>query len=70
MNTEQAFKSDAERIVDILFDTKCFRADITREDMRHVEEYLRFSMESRYDLNKRVEKLLDKIPNPPEIIHN
>ena len=58
---ESNFKTDAKSIVDMLFDTKCFREDITRDSLDGVEEFISYAMESKFDMRQRAKELFDKI---------
>jgi len=37
---DKYFKTDAKQIVDILFDTKVFKDDMTRDDFNNLEEFI------------------------------
>lgn len=56
-----AFKSEAKMIVDSLFESKCFHDKITRDDMSATEDFISFSMDSRYNLNIKASNLLKRI---------
>lgn len=43
------FKKDAKQIVDMLFDTKCFKEDISRDDMIELEKFINYLLESKTD---------------------
>lgn len=55
------FKSDAKAIVDMLFDSKVFREEITRDDMNATEDYLAESMRMRFESVLRGEELKRRI---------
>lgn len=55
------FKQDAKSVVDMTFNTKLFREDITRDDMNELEGYIFYLLESRYDSYIRGIKLLEKV---------
>jgi hypothetical protein len=59
--TETYFKNDAKQIVDMLFDNKLFISTLTRDELNSIEEYLAYSMESKFDSHLRAEKLFSKI---------
>lgn len=63
MSNENVFKTDAKSIVDMLFDTKCFREDITRDSMNNLEEFIQFCMKSRHDSHILCTDLMNKINN-------
>jgi len=60
---EKYFSNDAKQIVDLMFDTKILREDITRDDMNTIESYVNFLLSSKFDMYKRTKELLDKINN-------
>jgi len=62
---EDYFKVDAKQLVDMLFDTKMFREDVTRDDLNAVEEFIGFTLQSKFDLHMRVSKLAERIDKPP-----
>lgn len=41
------FKNDAKSIVDLAFDTKLFKDDVTRDDMNAFEGLIEFMLSSR-----------------------
>jgi len=55
------FKQDAKSIVDTIFETKCFREDLTRDDINAVEELVQFMLSSRFDSFLQARKLSQKI---------
>ena len=55
------FKQDAKQIVDMLFDNKIFREDVTRDDLNAVENHINFLLDSKFDSHLRLEKLVKKI---------
>ena len=55
------FKPDAKIIIDLLFDTKQFKEDVTRDDMNATEEFLTKMMEMRFDSFVSLTKLQDRI---------
>jgi len=58
---EKIFKQDAKQIVDLVFDKKLFKDEITRDDMNAFEELIDFLLSSRYESYKRAEKLLENL---------
>lgn len=58
---EKIFKADARQIVDMAFDNKLFRDDLTRDDFNSFEELLGFLLQTRFESYQRVEKLLNRI---------
>jgi hypothetical protein len=61
METNKIFKQDAKSIVDTLFETKCFRDDLTRDELNTVEEIIDYCMSARFDSLLRAEKLFKQI---------
>lgn len=58
---QHIFKQDAKSIVDTIFETKCFREDLSRDDINTVEELVQFMLSSRFDSYLRAEKLFQQI---------
>jgi len=58
---KKIFKQDAKQIVDLVFDKKLFKDEITRDDMNAFEELIDFLLSSRYESYKRAEKLLENL---------
>jgi len=58
---EKIFKQDAKQIVDLAFDKKLFKDEITRDDMNAFEQLIDFLLSSRYESYKRSEKLLESL---------
>jgi len=58
---EKMFKSDAKQIVDLCFNNKLFKDNVTRDDMTVFEELITFLLQSRFESYKRVEELFSKI---------
>ena len=69
MNTEEQktgyFKQDAKSIVDMCFDSKIFRSDLTRDDMNEIENLISCLLQSRFDNHIRINKLLERIKSKP-----
>ena len=59
--SETYFKNDAKQIIDILFDNKIFIPTLTRDELNLTEEFIAYSMQSRFDNHLRAEKLFSKI---------
>lgn len=55
------FKQDAKQIVDMAFDKKIFKDELTRDDFNAFEDLILFLLESRFESYKRVEKLMQSI---------
>lgn len=65
MIDEKIYKADAKQIVDMLFNTKVFREDITRDGIDGVEDLIAFLLSSRFESYQRAEKLFEKITTTP-----
>ena len=59
MNDKQ-FSNDAKQIVDLIFESKMLRKNITRDEMNTFEELINFLLSSRFESYKRVESLLKR----------
>jgi len=51
------FKNDAKSIVDLLFDSKLFKDDLTRDNMNSIEDCIQFMMQSRFESYKKIHTL-------------
>ena len=58
---ERIFKNDAKQIVDLVFDAKLFRDDLTRDNLNSIEEMIQFMMQSRFESYQRALNLLKSI---------
>lgn len=63
---EKIFKADAKQIVDMAFDNKLFKEEITRDDFNGFEDLIQYLLQSRFDSYQRVEKLMAKIEGRKE----
>ena len=61
---EKIFKQDAKQIVDLAFDTKLFKDEVTRDNMNSFEDLIGFLLKSRYESYKRAEALFASIKEP------
>lgn len=61
MNKDDLFKQDAKTIVDMCFDNKLFKDQVTRDDMNTFQDYIGFLLQSRFDSHVRCKEMLDKI---------
>ena len=63
MNEEKRYiqKSEAKTIVDMLFDNKVFRDDLTRDDLNKLEEYIDFSLNTRMRSHITMNELMKKV---------
>ena len=48
-------------MVDVMFNSKLFKDDLTRDEMNSIEDFIQFSMESGFDSHLKIEKLNEKI---------
>ncbi len=55
------FKQDSKSMVDMLFNTKAFREDITRDDMNTLESFIDSIMQNRFESYVKLEKLMERI---------
>ena len=58
---QRIFKNDAKQIVDLVFDAKLFREDLTRDNLNSIEEMIQFMMQSRFESYQRAQNLLKSI---------
>ena len=61
METEEYFKNDAKTIVDMLFDSKFFRNDITRDDLNATENFTSELMSLKFKSQEKFKRLLDRV---------
>jgi hypothetical protein len=52
---------DAKTIVDTFFETKVFKDGITRDDMNEFQEFIRFSLQSKFDTYVKLNDLNSKL---------
>ena len=57
----EIFKEDAKSIVDLAFETKLFKEEVTRDDMNNFEEFIEFLLTSKFESYKRANNLLEKL---------
>ncbi len=55
------FRNDGKMITDMLFNTKLFKEDITRDDIKKVEIFIGECMSLRFETYKKAEKLFSSI---------
>ncbi len=58
---DKYFKTDAKAIVDMLFDTKVFKEDLTRDNLNHLEEFVGYLLQSKFDSYVKVTKLMESV---------
>lgn len=57
---EETFRKDAKQIVDLCFETKLLKEDVTRDTMNSFEDLISFMLQSRYDTYVKINKLFKK----------
>lgn len=55
------FKADAKQLVDMAFNNKLFKEELTRDDFNAFEDLIHFLLQSRFEGYQRVEKLMRSI---------
>lgn len=55
--------NDAKQIVDLLFDTDCFKKEITRDNLNAIEEFISHILKTRVDSQLRKNKLTNSLGN-------
>lgn len=63
---EEIFKNEAKTIVDLFFNNKLFKDEITRDDMNKTEEYIEFCLTSRFEMHIKCDKLMKSIESNVE----
>ena len=63
---DKIFKADAKQIVDMAFNNKIFKDEVTRDDMNAFEDLITFLLQSRYESYLRVQALMSRISKPVE----
>jgi hypothetical protein len=63
---DKIFKNDAKQIVDLAFNNKLFKEEITRDDFNAFEELIGFLLQSRFESYQRAEKLLSSLKHRKE----
>lgn len=58
---DKIFKADAKQIVDMAFDNKLFKNELTRDDFNAFEDLIQFLLQSRFESYQRVDKLMKSI---------
>jgi hypothetical protein len=53
--------NDAKQIVDLLFDTDCFKKEITRDNLNAIEEFISHILKTRVDSQVRKNKLVNSL---------
>ena len=60
------FKSDAKTMVDLLFDTKQFKEEVTRDDMNAIEIFLAEMMSMRFDSFVKYKEIAERFRKKEE----
>ena len=58
---DKIFKADAKQLVDIAFNNKLFKDELTRDDFNAFEDLIQFLLQGRFESYQRVEKLMKTI---------
>lgn len=58
---DNQFKQDAKSIVDLTFDGKLFKDNVTRDDMNVFEDLISFLLQSRFESYIKTKQLFDKL---------
>lgn len=58
---DKIFKADAKLIVDMAFNNKIFKDELSRDDFNAFEELIQFLLKSRFESYQRIEKLMRRI---------
>ena len=58
---ERLFKADAKQIVDMAFNHKLFKDELTRDDFNAFEDLIQFLLQSRFESYQRATELFKKI---------
>lgn len=58
---DQIFRNEAKHIVDMSFDNRLFKEDLTRDDMKAFEDFIAFTLQSRFETHIRCRDLMQRI---------
>ena len=58
---DKIFKADAKQLVDMAFNNKLFKDELTRDDFNAFEDLIQFLLQGRFESYQRVEKLMKSI---------
>lgn len=64
---DKIFRADAKTIVDMAFNNKLFKEELTRDDFNAFEDLIHFLLQSRFDSYVRITDLMDKIEKRKEV---
>jgi hypothetical protein len=57
------FKNDAKQIVDMAFNNKLFKEELTRDDFNAFEDLIQFLLQTRFESYKKIHSLVNSIDN-------
>lgn len=60
---DKIIQRDAKSIVDLLYDTKVFKSDLTRDNLNAIEEFVAVTLETRLNSYVKQYKLKEMISN-------
>ena len=60
---DKIIKQDAKSIIDLLYDTKVFKSDLTRDNLNAIEEFVAVTLETRINSYVKQYKLKEMISN-------
>ena len=58
---DKIFQADAKKIVDMAFDARLFKDQLTRDDFNAFEDLITFLLQSRFESYKRLDKMLESV---------
>ena len=57
---EKMIETDAKSVVDLLFETKVFKEELTRDNLNSIEEFVGYLLETRINSNVKMLKFKEK----------
>lgn len=54
---------DAKSIVDLAFEAKFFKENVTRDDINSFEELIKYMLQSRFEIYVKIQKLNERMGN-------
>lgn len=63
---EKIFRADAKTIVDMAFNNKLFKEELTRDDFNAFEDYIQFTLQSRFDSYVKLSNIMESIEKRKE----
>lgn len=60
---DKFFKQDAKSVVDMAFNAKLFKDDLTRDHFNAFEELIEYLLQSRFEGYKKTLKYLESVEN-------